>query len=211
MSPAPTSSREALLSSECPARCLLRASFIQSLSLFHPQPYPIQCKLPPGAHKLSCVSRRMAFPYPGKKGRAAGQCPPRPLAAGLTSSPKAPSGSQLLVWECPAAGCSWRASGEYCSSLASLWLPGRRRMGGTRPAKGCPGLDSTAVHLWARLGILALSKGQAARKVRHVGLMWPQGDPGLTVSGAFNDATNPFSGRAVVGNMAWLQCRHSRG
>ena len=83
--------------------------------------------------------------------------------------------------------------------------------GGTRPAKGCPVLASTAVHLWARLGILALTKGQAARKVRHVGLTWLQGDPGLTVSGAFNGATNPFSGRAVVGNMAWLQCRHSRG
>lgn len=84
-------------------------------------------------------------------------------------------------------------------------------MRGTRPAKCCPGLDSTAVHLWVRLGILGLTKGQAARKVRHVGLTWLQGDPGLTVAGAFNGATNPFSGRAVVGNMAQLQCRHSRG
>ena len=83
--------------------------------------------------------------------------------------------------------------------------------GGTRPAKGCPGLDSTAVYLWAWLGILGLTKGQAPRKVRHVGLTWLQEDPGLSVAGAFTGATNPFSGRAVVGNVPGLQCWDSRG
>lgn len=83
--------------------------------------------------------------------------------------------------------------------------------GGIRPAKGCPGLDSTAVYLWAWFGILGLTKGQAARKVRHVGLTWFQENPGLSVEGAFNGATNPFSGRAVVGNVAGFQCWDSRG
>ena len=210
MSPAPTSSREALLSSECPACCLLRASFIQSLSVFHPQPYPIQCKLPPGAHKLSCVSRRMAFPYPERKEEQ------------QASVPKAIGSRADLI----SKGSLWVSTSGLGVPSSRLLLEGVRGIlflfgislaarkednGGTRPAKGCPGLDSTAVHLWARLGILALTKGQAARKVRHVGLTWLQGDPGLTASGAFNGATNPFSGRAVVGNMAWLQCRHSRG
>lgn len=163
MSPAATRSREALLSSERPARCLLRASSVQSLSLFHPQPYPIQCKLAPGAHKLSCVSRRMAFPIQRKKRTAAGQCPTRPVAAGLTSSPEAPSRSRVPVWERMASGCSWRASGEYCPSLASLWLPWKEN-GGDKTFKG---LSRPGLHCSLLLGMawhLGLNQGPGTKE-----------------------------------------------
>ena len=92
-----------------------------------PIPFSANCLLEPTSFPV-CPGG-WPSPIQRKKGTAAGQCPTRPVAAGLTSSPEAPSRSRVLVWECVASGCSWRASGEYCPSLASLWLP-RKENGG---------------------------------------------------------------------------------
>ena len=86
-------------------------------------------------------------------------------------------------------------------------------MEGARPAKDCPGLDSTAVCSCARLSVLGSAKGWTPRRAKACRPDMASGRPRLNYGRGLRRRLDPTgvymarSGRAAVGNPTWLQRR----